>query len=354
MAGTVVVDQGANESRIAAIAYGKTGCEVCESVDIAAIRGLRKQQPAVLWVHVTGLGCRDSIVELGREFGLHPLALEDVVKVHQQVKVEDYPENLFMVTRLLIDSMSYQTQQCCLFVGTNFVISFEESPSPLFGLIEKRLEDSHSQLRERGSDFLAYVMLDFIVDQYFPLLEVYGRRLDSLEEQVADHPSHHLLRQIHDIRVEIRTIRRVIWQHRESLSRLLRDDTTLITSGTRIYLRDCHDHTIQLLELLEVFHENCSDLRDAYSSAMSNRMNEIMMVLTIIATIFIPLSFVTGLYGMNFNPRTSPYNMPELDWYFGYPLALGLMASIVAGLLGFFYRRGWIGKREPLVADREE
>ncbi|MDA1052567.1 MAG: magnesium/cobalt transporter CorA, partial [Planctomycetota bacterium] len=188
--------------------------------------------------------------------------------------------------------------------------------------------------------------------EYFPLLEQFGERLDDLEDRITDHPPRAIIRQVHDVRIELREVRRVVWQQREALNVLLRDATPLISDETRTYLRDCYDQTIQLVELLEVDHETCSDLRDVYLSAISNRMNEIMMVLTIIATILIPLSFIASLDGMNFRPEASPLNMPEVNWYFGYPFALGLMVATVIGMLLFFRHRGWIWRTRESQGER--
>lgn len=296
----------------------------------------------VLWIDVRGLGDARILQRLGEQFNLHPLALEDVVNLHQQVKVEDYGKYLFVVARAVNNQAPYETRQISMFVGRDFVITFQEGAADSLGAVRKRLDDSNSQVRKHGADFLAYAILDVVIDGYFPLLEHCGDLLDDLEDLITDHPPRGVVREVNTIRNMLRTMRRMIWQHREAINMLLRDSTDLITAETRTFLRDCHDHTMQLVDLLETYRETCNDLRDVYLSAVSNRMNEIMMVLTIMATIFIPLSFITGVYGMNFNPKTSPWNMPELNWFYGYPFALGLMAVVALGLLLFFRHRGWI------------
>lgn len=342
-AGAVAVDSSAALPQVTVISYGAEAFERMETASLQQIQELRKKPGRVLWVHVSGLGESELILRLGTEFGLHRLALEDVVNVHQQVKVDDYADNVFVITRMLSMFPEASTQQLGLFVGEDFVVSFEEEPSELLKLIGRRIHDGHSQMRKNGPDFLAYAILDSIIDEYFPLLEAFGEHLDELEDEITDHPPRDLIHRIHEVRMELRSARRIVWQQREALNILIRSTNQLIHETTRLFLRDCLDHTIQLVELLEVYHENCSDLRDIYLSSISNRMNEIMMVLTVIATIFIPLSFIAGLYGMNFNTQKSPLNMPELNWYFGYPFALLLMASVAGGLLFYFYRRGWIG-----------
>lgn len=343
-AGVVRPLPSASQSRVEVVAYGEGQFEKVNHADLKTIQTIQAQQFGVVWVHVTGLADAELICNLGRLFSLHRLAMEDVVNVHQQVKVDDYSDNLFVVTRMLTAIDGVATQQLSMFIGENFVVSFEEESSELVQLIARRIEDGHSQMQKHGPDFLAYALLDATIDQYFPLLEHFGERLDDLEDEITYDPPRRLVHQIHDIRVELRGVRRFVWQQREALNSLIRSTSQLVDDSTRLFLKDCHDHTIQLVELLEVFHETCSDLRDVYLSSISNRMNEIMMVLTIIATIFMPLSFIAGLYGMNFNTQQSPINMPELNWYFGYPFALGLMAAVAGGLLYYFYRRGWIGR----------
>ena len=326
------------------MAYGPDQFQKFERVDLTKVQEARSLQPKVLWVHVTGLEDTELIQGLGQQFAFHRLAMDDVVNVHQRVKVEDYSDNLFVVTRTLTGHDHSATHQLSLFIGEDFVVSFEEQPSGLVQQIARRIEDGHNQMTNHGPDYLAYALLDAVVDQYFPMLEQYGERLDDLEDEITNHQQRRLIHEVHDIRVDLRGARRIVWQQREALNSLIRSTSQLMHDRTKLFLRDCHDHTIQLVELLEVFHETCSDLRDVYFSSISHRMNEIMMVLTVIATIFIPLSFITGLYGMNFNTQLSPANMPELDWYYGYPFALGLMATIAGLLLFYFYRRGWIGQ----------
>lgn len=346
--GLIVVDKAAQPTSMTLISYDMQDIEVIEKATLAQAKTLHNKRK-VLWINIEGYGDGQLIRDLGDTFSLHPLALEDAVSHYQQVKVDDYGDRLFIVTRMVAARRVLATQQLNVFLGDGFVITMQDRSNTLVRHFHARLENPSSHLRKRGSDFLAYAMLDLAIDQYFPLLERFGERLDDLEDRITDHPPQEIVHQVHDVRVELREVRQIIWQQRETLNVLIRDSTPLITDETRTYLRDCHDHTIQLVELIEVDHETCSDLRDVYLSAMSNRMNEIMMVLTIIATIFIPLSFIAGLYGMNFRPEASPLNMPELNWYFGYPFALGLMVATVIGMLLFFRHRGWIwSSRVPL------
>jgi magnesium transporter len=229
-------------------------------------------------------------------------------------------------------------------LGPNFVVTFQEKPGDCFGNVRQRLRAGKGLLRKSGPDYLAYALLDAVVDGYFPVLEVYGERLEHLEDQiVADMPADCLLR-IHDLRRDLLTLRRAVWPLREAINTLLRDAET-IQKETRLYLNDCYDHTVQIMDLVETYREIASGLMEVYLSSMGNRLNEVMKMLTIIATIFIPLTFIAGIYGMNFDTEASPWNMPELEWAYGYPACLLFMATIAGILLAYFRRRGWIGSR---------
>jgi magnesium transporter len=208
--------------------------------------------------------------------------------------------------------------------------------------VRERLRTARSRLRKATPDYLTYTLLDAAVDAFFPLLERYGDRLEELEAQILGTPDAAVLEAVHDLKRDLLAFRRAAWPLREAMSSLLRDPHPLIKEETRLYLRDCYDHSIQILDLVENQREVSSGLMEVYLSTVSNRMNEVMKVLTIIATIFIPLGFVAGVYGMNFKTERSPLNMPELDWYFGYPFALGIMLSVAIGMLFYFRRRRWI------------
>lgn len=338
--GLIAVSPDAPTPRLLVTSYNEDHLEQVKVSGLDEIHRLRERR-GVLWIDVEGLGDAELIRHIGKLFGLHSLALEDVANVHQQAKVEDYGEHLYVVCRLVDDTKQGRTGQVSLFIGKDFVITFQERAGSWLAPLRQRLEDPHSQLRYRGADFLGYAILDAVIDGYFPLLEQRGEQLDDLEDEITDEPPRSIMQRIHDIRSELRSLRRVTWSHRDTIAKLLHDPNPLISDETRIYLRDCYDHTIQLIDVLEIFHETCTDLRDVYLSTVSNRLNEIMMVLTIIATIFIPLSFIASLYGMNFNTSVSPWNMPELNWFFGYPFAIGLMLAVVCILLVFFYARGW-------------
>ena len=296
----------------------------------------------VLWLDVVGLADVDSLGALGDLFDLHRLALEDVVNLGQRPKAEVYGEQLFVVLRMPRGALPLDTEQVSLFLGDGFVITFQERPGDAFEPVRKRIREGRPRLVEGAADYLAYALLDALVDGYFPLLEDYGEFLEDIEEEILVRPEHTVVPRLHHLKRDLLNLRRYVWPLRELLSSLYRDETPQITEATQLYLRDCHDHAIQVLDLVESYRDMSSGLMDLYLSSVSNRMNEVMKVLTIIATVFIPLGFIAGLYGMNFDTR-SPWNMPELAWPFGYPFALGVMALVVLLMLIYFRRKGWLG-----------
>jgi magnesium transporter len=341
-----------------AFSYGPAEIHERAITDVSKLGEIVGQQP-VTWLNVDGVGHAGTVEQIGRIFGLHPLALEDVVHVHQRAKVEAYDGLLFIVARMeRIDdggpsakaetptgSPCLETEQLSIFLGPNFVITFqEEGEEDCLEPLRERLRKNLGRIRQAGADHLAYAILDSVTDGYFPVLEWYSDELDSVEDDLDSQYDPQELRRIHTIRTDLLTLRRAAWPLREALQNLQRDSHQNITPETRIYLRDCYDHTVQILDVLETYREICADLREYYFSTLSQRTNEIVKVLTIISTIFIPLSFVAGVWGMNFDPDSSPWNMPELRWRYGYPAALGLMLSIVAALFYFFWRKGWLKK----------
>jgi magnesium transporter len=313
------------------------------------------------WVNLEGVGHAETVQKLGIRFGLHMLALEDVVNPHQRPKFEDYQEHLFLIMQMPVPlasqeephSRRFQFEQVAVAFGRNFVATFQEIPGDTFDSVRKRLRSDNSLLRTRGTDYLVYSLLDSVVDAYFPILEHYGELVEELEVKVVEHPTSSHILQIHALKRDLLSIRRALWPMRDLLAAMSRDDNPLIRDSTRLYLRDCHDHTIQLLDMVETYRELTTGLIDVHLSSVSNRLNEVMKVLTIIATIFIPLTFISGIYGMNFDPEASSWNMPELRSPYGYVSVLGLMALIAAGLIGWFYRRGWLSS-SPSIQPRSK
>ncbi|MEQ9410193.1 MAG: magnesium/cobalt transporter CorA [Fuerstiella sp.] len=339
--GSVIAHPDASPPIIRVTRYGPDTATECEISDLDHISELVGQS-AVTWVDVDGLGDAAVITRIGRQFGFHPLALEDVVNVHQRPKVEMYTDYLFMIARAHPPGGSLTTEQVALFLGRNFVVSFQEREVKCLETVRRRILNGQGRIRDSGADYLLYSLLDAVIDGYFPALEEYGERLDALDERISVREERNLINQIHRVRGELLALRRSVWPLREAVNSLIRDSGTLISEETDLYLRDCYDHTIQIIDVIETDRELCSDLRDFYLTVVSNRMNQVMKLLTIIATLFMPLSFIAGLYGMNFNTAASDWNMPELNWDFGYPFALGLMAATATSLLIFFWRKGWL------------
>lgn len=304
---------------------------------------LRQRFP-VIWLNVDGFGDTAVLQRIADLFGLHPLAMEDVVHVDQRAKVDDYDGTLFTVVRMVsFPGDELETEQLSLFLGKDFVITFQERPGgDSLSPVRERLRRSSGKIRRAGPDYLLYALVDAVIDGYFPVVERFGDKLDDLDSAVDDPKNRRTMTAIHAVRSGLLQLRRAAWPHREALQNLQRDTHALISDDTRVYLRDCYDHVIQIMDVLETYREMGSDMRDLYLTAVGNRTNEIMRVLTIMSTIFIPLSFIASVYGMNFNTERSRFNMPELNWIYGYPFALTVMAATALGLVGYFLRKGWL------------
>jgi len=340
--GTLIADPAAPPPRMEVIAYGPDGFTrqcISEAGEVQSFLG----KWPVVWLNVDGLGDAATIEKLGGMFHLHPLALEDVVNVHQRPKLESYDGHHFIVIRMITLNDHVETEQVSLFLGEGFVLTFQEKPGDCFDPVRERIRNKAPRISRSGADYLAYALLDALVDSCYPLLESFGERLDALQDEVLEQAARRTIAQVHDAKRDLRVLRRAVWPMRELFNSLYRDPLPYITDETRVFLRDCYDHTIQVMDLVETYREVASDLTDVYLSSVSNRMNEIMKVLTIISTVFIPLTFIVGVYGMNFNPDSSPWNMPELNWRYGYPFSMVLMAACVVALLIFFRRKGWLG-----------
>jgi magnesium transporter len=297
----------------------------------------------VLWLNVEGLSDVSVLEKLGKHFGLHPLCLEDVINVPQRPKLEGYDDYDFLIFRMaMLQAELGDTEQVSLFLGPTYVLTFQERPGDVFEPVRQRLRQKRGKIRYCGADYLAYALLDAAIDGFFPLLEAIGDRLSTLEEAVLSTPTPQTLEQIYLVRRALTSLRRALWPAREAVHAMARGESKLVTEQTSLFLRDCYDHVLQVLDVLESYRDLASGLMDTYLSSQSYRMNEVMKVLTIIATLFIPLTFVAGIYGMNFDPGTSPWNMPELHWYWGYPFSLALMAGLAVLLLAFFRRKGWL------------
>lgn len=298
-----------------------------------------KTTPTVTWINIDGLHDVEVIEKIGKQYGLHPLILEDILHVGQRPKFEDLESYIFVVLMMLRYDDENQTavsEQVSLVLGPNFVISFQESIGDVFEQIRDRIRNAKGKIRKMGADYLMYALLDAIVDGYFSILEKIGDRIETMEEELINDPSQRTLHQIHNLKREMIFLRRSVWPLRESISGLERSESTLIKETTGLYLRDVYDHTIQVIDTVESFRDTISGMLDIYLSSISNRMNAVMKVLTIIATIFIPLTFVAGIYGMNFE------HMPELKWRWGYAAVWLVMLAITAAMLVYFKRKKWL------------
>jgi len=297
------------------------------------------QQPGVTWLNVAGLHDPDLIETLGERLTLHPLVLEDIANTSQRPKVEDYEIFFFIVLKMLEYEKTegqVQVEQVSLVLGENYLLSFQEDESDVFDPVRTRLRNGAGRLRKLGPDYLAYSLIDAVIDNYFIILEQVGDEIEAIEEQVSSHPEHQPLPEIYRLKREMIALRRAVWPLREVIATLQHSESPLIQPGTVIYLRDVYDHTIQIMDTVESMRDLLSGMLDVYLSVLSNRMNEIMKVLTVFSTIFIPLTFLAGVYGMNFR------HFPEIDWPFGYAFFWLICGVVVILMLLYYRRKRWL------------
>ena len=299
----------------------------------------------VSWINVDGLSDIEMLRQLGNHFRIHPLALEDMLGAGQRPKVDEYDNQLFVILQMVYETEEYDIvfEQVCVVLGRQYVITVQEEPGrDVFDPVRERLRKGAGNARYMKSDYLAYALIDAVVDHYFPLIESLGDSMEEFQQTVLDNPTRKRLRDLHDFRHAIAELRRAVWPQRDVLGRLVRDETGLVEGRTKLFFRDCYDHTVIILDLLETFRDATRNLMDLYLSGITIRTNEIMRVLTVISSIFIPLTFLAGIWGMNFDHSASPYNMPELGWRFGYFYALALMVAVAIGMIIFFKRKKWL------------
>lgn len=304
-----------------------------------------KDKPTVTWINIDGLHDVAIIEKIGAHFGIHPLILEDIANTGQRPKIEISDDYIFLSLKMLyLDGAEDHlvSEQFSFIFGNNFVISFQEKVGDVFEPVRARLRRSVPRVRFMHSDYLAYTLIDGIVDHYFVVLEDLAVRIESMEDVLIDHPTPGDLSVIHDLKRQLILMRKATWPLREVVSGLERNETELVQHSTKPYIRDVYEHSIQVIDTVESFRDMVSGLLDIYLSSVSNKMNEVMKVLTIIATIFIPLGFLAGVYGMNFDTDASPYNLPELGLKYGYLLFWALVVGISAGLLAFFRKKRWL------------
>jgi magnesium transporter len=333
-----VGDKKTEETKITLLDYDEIQLEEKLVVEVEECFAF-KETSTVTWINVDGVHDVDVIQKLGEKFGLHPLILEDIVNTQQRPKMEEFEDYIYVVLKMLyVDEETKETQieQVSLIVGENYVVSFQEKEGDIFEPIRTRIRNGKGRIRKMGTDYLSYVLIDAVVDHYFSILEKDGEKIEELEDKVVTDPKPETLQEIHRLKREMIFLRRSVWPLRELVNLLERSESRLIHKSTRIYLRDIYDHTIQVIDTLETYRDMLSGMHDTYLSSISNRMNEVMKVLTIIATIFIPLTFIAGIYGMNFE------FMPELKWRWAYFGVWGVILVVALVMVIFFRRRKWL------------
>lgn len=346
--GTLIIEPDAKPSRIILIDYDEDNA--VRKVDItpnacAPYIGTN----TVSWMDIQGLGSETVLKQVGEIFNLHPLLLEDVVNVPQRPKLEDYNNQLLVISqmvRLKEDESGFDTEQVSFVLGKRYLLSFqEEELQDCFEIVRDRIRTSQGRVRKSGADYLTYLLLDTIIDGYFPVVEHYEDRIEALEDMIISNPDRDTMQEIYDVRRELLALRRLIWPMRNVLHLLMRDHHGIVSDEVQIYFRDSYDHVIQILEIIEAYRELAASLMDVYMSTMGNKLNEIMKFLTVISTIFIPLTFIVGVYGMNFE------NMPELKGEWSYFLVWLVMLAVAGGLIFYFWRKGWF---KPIYSLKEE
>jgi magnesium transporter len=338
--GTLVRDEHASPTTIRMMVVEDDRVEdvaVASIEQVRAVLGSRRR----VWVDVTGLADLELLGQIGELFALDPLALEDIANTNQRPKVDTYETHALVVVHMFDGANVRSKEQFSILFDDRHVVTFQERPGDCLEPVRKRLRGANGRIRQRGAPYLVYALLDTILDAYFPVLEKIGEELEELEDRITRDPQPADVGRLHELKRELLVVKRALWPSREMLSAMAREELGLIPADVQHYLRDTYDHAIQLIDLVETYRELAMGLLDLYLSSVSTRMNEVMKVLTIISTIFIPLGFLAGVWGMNFH-ADGPWNMPELGWRYGYPFALLVMVAIAGGLLYLFRRKKWL------------
>ena len=306
-----------------------------------------RNRPSMTWINVSGLHQVGIIEEICNDFGIHPLVQEDILNTTQRPKVDVFDDHVFIVVKMHSSSVQgnfarLDLEQISFLLGANFLITFQEQKNTIFDQVSRRLSDNKGRIRKMGADYLTYALIDAIIDNFFKTLEQIGEEIEALEELLITNPEPETLQKIHILKRKMLLLRKSVWPLREVISSLQRDDLAVISPAIAIYLKDLYDHTIHIIDTVETFRDLIAGMFDIYLSSLSIRMNEIMKVLTIFTAVFIPLTLIAGIYGMNFNTAKSPWNLPELDWYWGYPFALSLMCGVGIGMVTYFKKKKWL------------
>ena len=353
--GTLVFANDARQPRITVITYDQTThqtLDVSRVEELAELPIAARKEPSgllasrgkgakkgVTWIDIQGLGDEATLRQVSQIFGIHRLTIADIVNVPQRPKVEEHEGYLLVLTVMAStdpQKMKVQLEQIGIVLGDGYVVTFQHEYGDVFDPIRKRIDEGKGPIRKQGSDYLAYALLDAVVDGYYPVLEEIGEELEDLENEVVGHPSKAILKRIYRTKREMLSLRRAVWPQRDALNSLARDDNDFIKKNVRVYFRDTYEHLAQVIDIIETYRELTGGFMDIYLSSISNRMNEVMQVLTLIATIFIPLSFIAGVYGMNFE------YMPELKMRWAYPIFWLAILAIIIGMVTFFVKKGWL------------
>ncbi len=337
--GSVHHDSDASPSRVHRFVYND---QSLREYDDAGSKKIADVSEGVQWIDVSGLGDTELLHRIGDTFKIHPLTLEDIVHTHQRPKAEIVADRLVVMLRLADQQTPPALEQISFVLCGRTLITFQERVGDSFDPVRRRLRESLGRIREHDADFLMYCLIDAAIDAYFPMLEEYGRTLEQLEDEVTLAATPQANTQIREIKRELSVIRKISYAHREAMNRLVQDASGHVSESTQLFFRDCVDHATQILEVTESFREVVSDLRDLYFTQLSQRTNDVMRVLTIISTVFIPMTFIAGVYGMNFDRSASRWNMPETEWRYGYPFALLLMAAMACSMVVMFWKKGWL------------
>jgi magnesium transporter len=339
--------EGAYRTSIDVLIYDEATFTRHDDISVSAIPEITAGK--VVWVHVVGLGSIDVINALAERFQLHKLLVEDLFTVESRPKAETYGDKLFVQLKLPPHESGGPMDQMSIIASKGLIISIDEAPGDCFEPVRGRLE-KQGPIRTQGADYLLYALIDAVADGFFPALEREGTVLDLLEDSLRNPKHTPPLATVHSVKRHLLAMRRVVWPLRELIASLMRENQVLISDPVKLYLRDTYDHSMELVDLIELYRETANGLAELSLAIVSARMNDVMKFLTIISTIFMPLTFIVGIYGMNFD-RRSPLNMPELGWKYGYVFSLGLMAAIAIGFLIYFRRRGLLGRPGESLED---
>lgn len=340
--GTLIADPQAKQPVMTLTVISPDTTETVENATLDDVRNDRGKWP-LLWLDCAGLADVGLVAEIGRIFNLHPLALEDTVNTGQRPKTDLFEDNAFVVLRMIDHAATNRYEQISVFFGEDFVVTFQERQGDPFDPVRKRIDASQpNRLRTRKADYLAYALIDAVVDSYFPLMETVSDKIDDIEDEMLTHPQKHQSRQLHALKRAAHVLTRSLGPLRDALAALVRAETPYVKAETKIYLNDTLDHSLRLIETAESQRDMLAGLIDMHLSLSQARTNDVISLLTIVSAIFIPLTFLAGIWGMNFDGAASPWNMPELRGYYGYPIALGTMLAVGIGIVAFFKSKKWL------------